>query len=419
MLPLAKQQPPDAPDAPAPADVPAPWAAPAPAGPDAARAEPPAAPPAGIGTVPAAPPPARPSSEGNGVAAVNHAPNTGVREPEATGAAGAAGAAGAGRAAAADAESVRRIPLDATRPGAGLAPEERALFHGGAVTRAKRDTGGVGARPGRAACLPCVKQFVMFTESPLSELVPKYRSLLLPCVVILLVNLDCYELARPVLLCARLPTTIDVRAPREEVQLWLRRVAALHVVEGLPCFALGGRKVSCAAQTAAAAARTAASSVHASARSAFPRLGSQATPRPPPRRLQLRLHGLRLPMCTQVPGAPCLPRVSSNPAPPAAQTTAAAAWTTASNGRASPGRRPTAPRARSPRSPAAPRPPQCPRSCRRWPRRRAWTTSGAAGSCRRPSGARSRASSTGSASGRALLLLWGSWRANCTCLQCL
>lgn len=92
-------------------------------------------------------------------------------------------------------ESFRRIPLDATRPGAGLRPEERALFHRGALTRAKRDTGGVGARPGRAACLPCVKHFVMFAESPLSELVPKDCSLLLPCVAILLVILYCYELA--------------------------------------------------------------------------------------------------------------------------------------------------------------------------------------------------------------------------------
>ena len=42
-------------------------------------------------------------------------------------------------------ESFRRIRLEATAPGAGLAGEERALFYGGALTRAKRDTGGVGA----------------------------------------------------------------------------------------------------------------------------------------------------------------------------------------------------------------------------------------------------------------------------------
>lgn len=61
---------------------------------------------------------------------------------------GAGGSAPAGLAASellVEEESFRRIPLDATRPGAGLRPEERALFHRGALTRAKRDTGGVGA----------------------------------------------------------------------------------------------------------------------------------------------------------------------------------------------------------------------------------------------------------------------------------
>lgn len=51
-------------------------------------------------------------------------------------------------------ESYRRIPLDATRPGAGLAPEERELFLGGALTRAKRDTGGVGVRPLLRVAMP-------------------------------------------------------------------------------------------------------------------------------------------------------------------------------------------------------------------------------------------------------------------------
>lgn len=51
-------------------------------------------------------------------------------------------------------ESFRRIPLDATRPGAGLSPEERVLFLGGALTRAKRDTGGVGAQTVLRTAMP-------------------------------------------------------------------------------------------------------------------------------------------------------------------------------------------------------------------------------------------------------------------------
>ena len=86
-----------------------------------------------------------------------------------------------------------------------------------------------------------------------------------------------------------------------------------------------------------------------------------------------------------------------------AQTTAAAAWTTASAGRASPGRPATAPRAPWRSWRAARRRARCRSSCKPWPRRRAWTTSGAAGSCRRRSGAACRASRPAWANGCATL----------------
>jgi len=273
MLPLAKQQPPDPPEAPAPADKRAPWAAPASAGPGAARAEPPAAPPAGLGTAPAAPPPAGPSSAQNGVAAARHAPDTGVREPEA---AGAAGAARAARAAAADAESVRRIPLDATRPGAGLAPEERALFHGGAVTRAKRDTGGVGARPGRAAHaarVPRVNAESIFSESLLRVVAPRVRSLILRNVVILLVNrVAVNTLGWTCYAHEPRPPSVSVRCAEAQLQLHhLCGSSGGGVLQGLSCSSLRvvGPSLSCAAQMTAVAAWTAASNVHSSPWRAF------------------------------------------------------------------------------------------------------------------------------------------------------
>ncbi|KAK9826799.1 hypothetical protein WJX81_002074 [Elliptochloris bilobata] len=100
MLPRAKEQPPDPPDRPGHTDAAGtPGAAPSAGGPAAASASSSAA--EGLGSGPAS-----------------------------------------GTAASVE-ESYRRIPLDATRPGAGLANEERALFHSGTLTRAKRDTGGV------------------------------------------------------------------------------------------------------------------------------------------------------------------------------------------------------------------------------------------------------------------------------------
>ena len=170
MLPRAKEQPPDPPDAPAGAGAAAPGAAGAPA---AASASAMAGLPQGFlpdahsGGASARPhvdredthAPAADDSAGRGGFGVGpgpepgsgirpaHGATAGAERPGGERAAGSGSVPGPGSAggAAPAEESFRRIQLEATAPGAGLAGEERGLFYGGALTRAKRDTGGVGA----------------------------------------------------------------------------------------------------------------------------------------------------------------------------------------------------------------------------------------------------------------------------------
>lgn len=170
MLPRAKEQPPDPPDAPGGAGAAAPGAAGAPAAASAsAQARLPQ------GSLPNAPvsgasarlhadreeshASAADDSAGPGGSALGPGPELGSGTGPANGAsasaerpggalaAGPGSGPGSGSASGAPApaeESFRRIQLEATAPGAGLVGEERGLFYGGALTRAKRDTGGVG-----------------------------------------------------------------------------------------------------------------------------------------------------------------------------------------------------------------------------------------------------------------------------------
>lgn len=139
MLPRANEQPPDPPDAPGGADAAAPGVAGVPAAASAHHS-------LGLpqGSLPGGGGPARPIGAGPGPGAgPANGTSAGAERPGGALVAGPGPEPASGAPAPAE-ESFRRIQLEATAPGAGLAGAERGLFYGGALARAKRDIGGVG-----------------------------------------------------------------------------------------------------------------------------------------------------------------------------------------------------------------------------------------------------------------------------------